>query len=115
MASVVNFLPWFSYILLFFLDIPLIPHNSLWVKNKVILNNCGDACGCIGNIDGDKEVGVLDLILLNQDGRRKDCTQQNPCNGDLDCDGDIDDDDYLILKENIGRRDCAPCTFSCSY
>ena len=83
MASVVSFFPHFFFDSTF-LDIPLIPHNSLWVKNKVILNNCGDACECIGNIDGDKEVGELDLILLNQDGRRKDCTQQNPCNGDLE-------------------------------
>ena len=93
-----------------FLDIPLIPHNSLCVKNKVILNNCGDACECIGNIDGDKEVGALDLFLFNQEGRRKDCTQKNPCNGDLDCDTDVDALDVLkFIEDFLRNRWNTPC------
>jgi len=78
-------------------------------------NNCGDACECKGNIDGDKDVDTHDILKLNQDFGRKNCTQQNPCNGDFDCDGDVDDDDYIILKKNIGRNNCAACEFSCSY
>ncbi len=78
-------------------------------------NNCGDACECEGDIDGNGDVDLFDLSKWKQYLGRKNCTQQNPCNGDFDCDGDVDDEDSLILKENIGRRDCAACDFSCSY
>jgi hypothetical protein len=60
-------------------------------------------------------VGIRDVSLFNNTFGRKNWTQRNPCNGDLDCDGDADDDDYLILKENVGRRNCAACEFICNY
>ena len=78
-------------------------------------NNCGDACDCIGNLDGDGDVGVRDISIFKRSYGRKDCAQQKPCNGDFDCDGDVDDDDYLILEENIGRSGCDACESSCRY
>jgi hypothetical protein len=41
------------------------------------------------------------------------CGDACECEGDIY--GDVDDKDFLVLKENIGRRDCAACDFSCSY
>ena len=57
-------------------------------------------CGVLGDIDGDGEVGVSDLlILLGEWGPCADC---NDCPADLDGDCVVGLSDFLILLANWG-------------
>jgi hypothetical protein len=75
-------------------------------------NDCGDACECEGNFDGDQDIDGFDHSKFQIDFGRTNCTIGNPCNGDLDCDGDVDLDDEQIFLEDSGRgilNPCPPC------
>ena len=77
-------------------------------------NNCGDACECEGNFDGDGDCDGSDVFTFKTDfGRnllRSPCESDNPCNGDFDCDGDVDGTDAAKFKEDFGRSPLsAPC------
>ena len=80
-------------------------------------NDCGDACECEGNFDGDEDVDLGDVAVFTADFERGPgnipCTNENPCNGDFDCDGDVDEDDENILLADFGRdlfnNPCPPC------
>ena len=53
---------------------------------------------CIGDIDGDGEVGFQDaLTVLGQIGQK--C---NNCSGDLDCDGEVTFQDFLLVQATFG-------------
>ena len=53
---------------------------------------------CIGDTDGDGEVGFPDaLAVLGQIGQK--C---NDCSGDLDCDGEVTFQDFLLIQSSFG-------------
>jgi hypothetical protein len=73
-------------------------------------NNCGDACECEANFDGDEDVDAADMdSFLDTDkefGRNvwnNPCTDADPCNGDFECDGDVDGTDTTKFLEDLGR------------
>jgi hypothetical protein len=70
-------------------------------------NNCGDACECEGNFDGDEDQDGFDAFTFKVDfGRspiRNPCIPADPCNGNFNCDEDVDGSDAFIFKEDFGR------------
>jgi hypothetical protein len=77
-------------------------------------NNCGDACECEGNFDGDADQDGTDAFTFKQDfGRsilQNPCITITPCNGDFSCDGDCDGSDAFTFKQDFGRSTIAnPC------
>ena len=53
---------------------------------------------CIGDVDGDGEVGFPDAVaVLGQIGQK--C---NDCSGDLDCDGEVTFQDFLLIQASFG-------------
>jgi hypothetical protein len=70
-------------------------------------NNCGDACECEGNFDGDEDQDGSDAFTFKVDfGRspfRNPCIPADPCNGNFNCDEDVDGSDAFIFKEDFGR------------
>jgi hypothetical protein len=53
---------------------------------------------CIGDIDGNGEVGFPDAVaVLGQIGQK--C---NNCTGDLDCDGEVTFQDFLLIQSSYG-------------
>ena len=61
-------------------------------------NQCGDACECEGDLDKDGDVDVHDVMKFGVTF------------GDFNCNGKIDENDKLILKNDVGRKDCPSCT-----
>jgi hypothetical protein len=88
-------------------------------------NECGDACECEGNFDGDKDVDGTDASFFKSDfGRSKiqnPCTDVDLCNGDFSCDEDVDGTDASLFKKDFGRSSilnpCPSCVTEdwCSY
>ena len=88
-------------------------------------NNCGDACECEGNFDGDDDVDGTDSYTFGTDFGRNQwlapCTPENRCNGDFDCDGDVDAADVIEFRDDFGRSGYSdPCPLGaegdwCSY
>jgi rhodanese-related sulfurtransferase len=89
-------------------------------------NNCGDACECEGNFDGNSTVDGLDAATFKADFGRSSisapCTNADPCNGDFSCNGNVDGLDAALLKLDFGRsginNPCPACESSepwCSY
>ena len=68
-------------------------------------NDCGDACECEGNFDGDLNQDADDASIFQIDFGRTDCTNSTPCNGDFDCDGNVDEDDQTIFLSDFGRSE----------
>ena len=68
-------------------------------------NDCGDACECEGNFDGDLNQDADDAAIFQIDFGRTDCTNSTPCNGDFDCDGNVDEDDQTIFLSDFGRSE----------
>jgi hypothetical protein len=70
-------------------------------------NNCGDACECEGNFDGDEDQDGTDAATFKIDFGRSPfdspCSTLEPCNGDFDCDEDVDGTDAARFKEDFGR------------
>jgi len=70
-------------------------------------NNCGDACECEGNFDGDEDQDGSDAFTFKVDFGRSPfgnpCIPDNPCNGNFNCDEDVDGSDAFIFKEDFGR------------
>ena len=70
-------------------------------------NDCGDACECEGNFDGNDNVDGTDASSFKNDfgrgGYNSPCTDANPCNGDFDCDDNVDGSDASIFKADFGR------------
>jgi hypothetical protein len=70
-------------------------------------NNCGDACECEGNFDGDEDQDGSDAFTFKVDFGRSPfgnpCIPANPCNGNFNCDEDVDGSDAFIFKEDFGR------------
>ena len=70
-------------------------------------NNCGDACECEGNFDGDQNQDGTDAFIFKEDFGRgayeNPCTNEIPCQADFDCDQDSDGSDAFIFKEDFGR------------
>ena len=53
---------------------------------------------CIGDIDGDAEVGFTDAVaVLGQIGQK--C---NDCSADLNCDGEVTFQDFLLVQSSFG-------------
>ena len=88
-------------------------------------NNCGDACECEGNFDGDADQDGTDAFTFKNDfGRsilQNPCITITPCNGDFSCDGDCDGSDAFIFKQDFGRstisNPCPDCVTApwCAY
>ena len=77
-------------------------------------NNCGDACECEGNFDGDDDQDGTDAVTFKKNFGRNQllepCTNINPCKGDFTCDGDVDGSDAHLFKTDFGRgRYSNPC------
>jgi hypothetical protein len=71
-------------------------------------NNCGDACECEGNFDGDLDVDGTDASTFKTDfGRSKisghPCSNADSCNGDFECDTDVDGTNASKFKSDFGR------------
>ena len=70
-------------------------------------NNCGDACECEGNFDGDEDQDGSDAFTFKEHFGRSPfgnpCMPDNPCNGNFNCDADVDGSDAFIFKEDFGR------------
>ena len=70
-------------------------------------NDCGDACECEGNFDGDADVDSSDAAKFKSDFGRSSmsnpCTNALACNGDFSCDKDVDSSDAAIFKKDFGR------------
>jgi hypothetical protein len=81
-------------------------------------NNCGDACECEGNFDGDEDVDGTDATEFKTDFGRtiftNECEAIDPCSGDFDCDGDVDGSDASLFKSDFGRSQfnnpCPACS-----
>ena len=88
-------------------------------------NDCGDACECEGNFDGDEDVDGGDASLFKTDFGRSPFTNEcefiDSCTGDFDCDGDADGTDASLFKTDFGRSQfSSPCPASetvpwCTY
>ncbi len=88
-------------------------------------NQCGDACECEGNFDGDDDQDGSDAFAFKQDFGRSvllnPCTTDTTCNGDFDCDSDCDGSDAFTFKKDFGRspfqNPCPSCVTIpwCSY
>ena len=77
-------------------------------------NNCGDACECEGNFDGDQDQDGSDAATFKLDFGRSPffnpCINGDSCNGDFDCDVDVDGTDAAKFKEDFGRSQFSnPC------
>ncbi len=77
-------------------------------------NDCGDACECEGNFDGDQDCDGSDAAQFKGDFGRSPfftpCTNLSPCKGDFDCDVDVDGTDAAKFKEDFGRSQFSnPC------
>jgi len=77
-------------------------------------NDCGDACECEGNSDGDEDVDGTDATEFKSDFGRNpfsnECEAIDPCSGDFDCDGDVDGTDASLFKSDFGRSQFSnPC------
>ena len=70
-------------------------------------NNCGDACECEGNFDGDADVDGTDASVFKADfgrsGFKNPCSNNPECNGNFDCDLDVDGTDASLFKSDFGR------------
>jgi len=90
-------------------------------------NDCGDACECEADLDGDGTVGGFDTNIYKTDYPRNPwnhpCTNLDPCIGDLDCDGTVGGFDTNIYKTDYPRNPwnnpCPDCSrnsgFPCTY
>jgi hypothetical protein len=88
-------------------------------------NQCGDACECEGNFDGDEDQDGTDAALFKLHFGRSSfsnpCTNDFFCNGDFDCEGDVDGTDAALFKTDFGRsgfsNPCPTCLTGdwCSY
>ena len=89
-------------------------------------NDCGDACECEADLDGDGEVGGFDTTIYKADYPRNiwnhPCTNLDPCLGDLDCDGEVGGFDTNLFKADYPRNEfvnpCPACSrngFPCTY
>jgi len=77
-------------------------------------NECGDACECEGNFDGDDNQDGSDAALFKADFGRdtynSPCSISESCNGNFDCDLDVDGTDAAKFKEDFGRDQYnSPC------
>jgi subtilisin family serine protease len=72
-------------------------------------NDCGNACECEGNFDGDDDCDGTDASTFKTDFGRMEydnpCNDNNPCNGDFDCDNDCDGTDASTFKADFGRME----------
>ena len=89
-------------------------------------NNCGNACECEGNFDGDGDVDGTDASTFKADfgrgGYNRPCINEDPCRGDFKCDTDVDGTDASLFKEDFGRGgyndpcpSCPPTDPLCDY
>ena len=81
-------------------------------------NNCGDACECEGDFDGDGAVAANDVTMLLEDFGRgvynNPCENDYPCNGDFDCDVNVAANDISQFLEDFGRNTYYnPCPLNC--
>ena len=77
-------------------------------------NNCGNACECEGNFDGDVDVDGGDAANFKADFGRSSinnpCTNSDLCNGDFGCNGDVSGSDAALFKSDFGRSGFSnPC------
>ena len=77
-------------------------------------NECGDACECEGNFDGDRDQDSSDAASFKKDFGRSNmsdpCTNALPCKGDFDCDKDVDSSNAATFKKDFGRSNMInPC------
>jgi rhodanese-related sulfurtransferase len=70
-------------------------------------NDCGNACECEGDFDGDMDVDGTDASTFKADfGRSKisnPCNNALPCDGDFECDTDVDGTNATQFKQDFGR------------
>jgi hypothetical protein len=74
---------------------------SVFVRNGTDANGNGisDACECVGDLDGDRVVGLSDLTALLTNFGRTDAT---PADGDFDGDADVDLSDLTFMLAAFG-------------
>ena len=88
-------------------------------------NQCGDACECEGDFDGDGDCDGSDAATFKLHFGRSlfsnPCTNDYFCYGDFDCDVDVDGTDAALFKADFGRSEfnnpCPTCVTGdwCSY
>jgi hypothetical protein len=61
--------------------------------------------GCVGDINKDGKVNLLDLGIMNIEIGRSNCLTE-PCQSDLNSDGAVNSDDREILRSQLVRNDC---------
>ncbi len=71
-------------------------------------NNCGDACECHADCNGDKMVDLADLVILKTEFLSTDCAV-NPCDADCNYDNKVDLSDLVLTKQEFLRTDCPAC------
>jgi rhodanese-related sulfurtransferase len=88
-------------------------------------NECGDACECEGDFNGDGKVDGTDAANFKADfgrgGLNDPCSNAKPCNGDFTCDGNVSGTDAALFKGDFGRSSfnnpCSACLTEpwCAY
>jgi hypothetical protein len=77
-------------------------------------NNCGNACECEGDFNGDGKVDGSDAANFKADfgrgGLNKPCSNALPCKGDFTCDKNVSGTDAALFKSDFGRNSLnKPC------
>jgi hypothetical protein len=80
-------------------------------------NNCGNACECEGDFNGDGKVDGTDAANFKKDfgrgGLNNPCSNAAPCKGDFTCDKNVSGTDAALFKSDFGRnslnRPCPSC------
>ncbi len=71
-------------------------------------NNCGDACECHADCNGDQTVNLTDLVMMKQQYFRTDCAT-NPCSADCNYDNCVDLADLVMMKSEFFKSNCPVC------
>jgi hypothetical protein len=61
---------------------------------------------CLGDLNNDYVVDIVDLELLAEDFGRDDCVSAADCPGDIYGDGDVDGEDLGMVVMDFGRTYC---------
>jgi hypothetical protein len=88
-------------------------------------NNCGNACECEGDFNGDGKVDGTDAANFKKDfgrgGLSNPCSNAVPCKGDFTCDKNVSGTDAALFKSDFGRNalnnPCPSCLTNpwCTY
>jgi len=69
-------------------------------------NGIGDVCECYTDFSGDGKVFPDDAMVLLEEWKRKDCSEETPCQADITGDGKVFPEDAMIMLMEWKRKDC---------